>query len=119
MALIKPCAYCGKPFQKPPYISVTFWTKRKFCREKCYRMSTRRGGKQGAVLGVANALHLAPASRYAGRLTRDLHTLAVAELRDVRLTMEILRARGKHLGELPRHEARLSAVVARGWEVRV
>lgn len=130
MAETKTCETCGQPFRRTPNTSLITFALRKFCGLGCRRRKVndqrnrerkaKRGGCKGAKIGhSADALYLVASSRYIGPLTRDVHTLAVAELRDVRLTLDILRSQGRHTGELARHEARLSAVVARGWEVRV
>lgn len=127
MAPTKTCHTCGKVFAKPDHDSAWRWRERKFCSLECRKKKSndrtnnhRQQCARGVRLGLsADALHLANPARYAGPLTREVWTLASRELEDVRRTMEILRARRGHMGELPRHERRLAAVVARGWEVRV
>lgn len=130
MAEPRTCQTCGKVFPKPVNVSLETWATRQACSLACRRRRTGNpkgsrirstgGGARGPRLGLsADALRLANPARYAGPLTREVWTQASRELEDVRTTMRILRARGGHMGELPRHEARLAAVVSRGWEVRV
>lgn len=108
---MKTCPICGEDFPRRPDEKLNRFQKRKTCSRSCgakLRRQEKDAAEQSKFVGSEiSRLMLSPPGRFRRPLTRDLATVAEAELRDVEASLWLARAKCRPTKQLVAASKRL------------